>query len=263
MKTASYYPGLNLEYDQMNAKHWSKNKNNNQFYPHSDLPISQQFDYPFGSYSAYPPPNGYFIEESNATWGAQSSSNLLATGEQFIPGVVAQTHLNELPHVPSYLAASVYEPGFAPTYSSQGDTYLSPPCHVSFDTPTTSRSTTPFSLPPSPSNYPSELSEREHNERPFVGSRARTQLAVARRKTEPKFFCEVPGCPSRGFTKKHNLEYHQRSHLNIRPFKCVSCLRAFHARSDLTRHNRRMKGGCGPSSSLLPACEISNAERRC
>ena len=43
-------------------------------------------------------------------------------------------------------------------------------------------------------------------ERITVGSRARTRVAMSNRKKEPKYFCKVSGCRSKGFTQKHNLE---------------------------------------------------------
>ncbi|KAJ8086237.1 hypothetical protein PM082_005060 [Marasmius tenuissimus] len=72
-----------------------------------------------------------------------------------------------------------------------------------------------------------------------VGSMANTLVAISLRKKGPKYFCDVPGCRSQGFTQKHNLEYHKRSHRNERPFKCDYCLRSFGARCDLTRHRKR------------------------
>ncbi|KAJ8096235.1 hypothetical protein PM082_011364 [Marasmius tenuissimus] len=73
-----------------------------------------------------------------------------------------------------------------------------------------------------------------------VGSAATTEVAVRNRTARPVYFCNVPGCTSRGFTQRHNFEYHNRSHTNSRPFVCNDCKRGFNSRSDLNRHNRRV-----------------------
>ncbi|KAL0060376.1 hypothetical protein AAF712_012827 [Marasmius tenuissimus] len=74
----------------------------------------------------------------------------------------------------------------------------------------------------------------------------RTLSAMGRR--SPQYFCNVPGCTSQGFTQKHNLQYHLRSHLGMRSFEC-SCSRTFHSRSDLNRHARRTGHNAQPSES--------------
>ncbi|KAJ8072179.1 hypothetical protein PM082_015737 [Marasmius tenuissimus] len=81
-------------------------------------------------------------------------------------------------------------------------------------------------------------------ERPIVGSMANTLVARSLRRREPKYFCDVPGCTAQGFTQKHNLEYHKRSHRNERPYHCDLCFRPFGARSNLNRHINR--GTCRP-----------------
>ncbi|KAI9665473.1 MAG: hypothetical protein M1831_001615 [Alyxoria varia] len=50
-----------------------------------------------------------------------------------------------------------------------------------------------------------------------------------------KFRCNVLGC-SKSFTRKANLESHERSHYNVRPFKCKSCGTRFTRQNDCTRH---------------------------
>ncbi|KAJ8078099.1 hypothetical protein PM082_000305 [Marasmius tenuissimus] len=47
-----------------------------------------------------------------------------------------------------------------------------------------------------------------------VGSEAITKAALKNRRNKPLYFCRVPRCTSKGFTQKHNFEYHQRSHFN-------------------------------------------------
>ncbi|KAF9254914.1 hypothetical protein L218DRAFT_1009153 [Marasmius fiardii PR-910] len=42
--------------------------------------------------------------------------------------------------------------------------------------------------------------------RPRVGSVAGTQIAISNRKKPPVYFCNVPGCTSKGFTSFHNFE---------------------------------------------------------
>ncbi|KAG7086953.1 hypothetical protein E1B28_002870 [Marasmius oreades] len=81
-----------------------------------------------------------------------------------------------------------------------------------------------------------------------VGSIATTTIAIGNRKKPPIYFCDVSGCTSQGFTSFHNFEYHQRSHLNSRPFVCPDCSRGFTARWDLTRHQKRKGGSCGTTS---------------
>ncbi|KAJ8086265.1 hypothetical protein PM082_005088 [Marasmius tenuissimus] len=72
----------------------------------------------------------------------------------------------------------------------------------------------------------------------LVGSPAVTQASTARRGGHQAtlYFCNVPGCTSRGFTAKHNLQYHARVHTGERPFVCDRCGRAFYSGSDLRRH---------------------------
>ncbi|KAF9258865.1 hypothetical protein L218DRAFT_1062715 [Marasmius fiardii PR-910] len=45
--------------------------------------------------------------------------------------------------------------------------------------------------------------------RPQVGSQAITLASLSTRKKKPIYFCNVPGCTSRGFTTKHGFEYCQ------------------------------------------------------
>ncbi|KAJ8091939.1 hypothetical protein PM082_024174 [Marasmius tenuissimus] len=77
-----------------------------------------------------------------------------------------------------------------------------------------------------------------------VGSAATTSRATGNRRTRPVYFCEVPGCTSRGFTQRHNFQYHLRSHGGHRPFRCERCGRRFNSRSDLKRHGRRVHRAC-------------------
>ncbi|KAG7098226.1 hypothetical protein E1B28_000193 [Marasmius oreades] len=80
--------------------------------------------------------------------------------------------------------------------------------------------------------------------RPQVGSKAITLAALSIRKRKPIYFCPITGCTSKGFTTGHGFKYHQRSHQNVRPFICPSCSRGFGSRSDLLRHQKRLKGAC-------------------
>ncbi|KAK1222146.1 B-cell lymphoma/leukemia 11A [Marasmius sp. AFHP31] len=73
-----------------------------------------------------------------------------------------------------------------------------------------------------------------------VGSSTVTGASIARRKTRrPRYFCNVPGCSSEGFTAKHNYDYHMRAHNGEKPFRCSGCERAFGSRSDLRRHGSK------------------------
>ncbi|KAJ8086133.1 hypothetical protein PM082_004953 [Marasmius tenuissimus] len=75
-----------------------------------------------------------------------------------------------------------------------------------------------------------------------VGSSALTEASTARRGTRsPRFFCRVPGCNSRGFTARHNYEYHVRAHSGKKPFKCRVCERNFGSQSDLRRHESKKR----------------------
>ncbi|KAK1230437.1 hypothetical protein PQX77_006466, partial [Marasmius sp. AFHP31] len=56
-------------------------------------------------------------------------------------------------------------------------------------------------LPDDYSRYTSAITSER-----LVGSPAVTEASIARRKNPPRYFCEVPGCPSRGFTSKVNFE---------------------------------------------------------
>ncbi|KAG7088131.1 hypothetical protein E1B28_012155 [Marasmius oreades] len=78
-----------------------------------------------------------------------------------------------------------------------------------------------------------------------VGSVAITAATRKRRtKKESTFFCPVLGCNSEGFTEKHNLVYHMRSHGDIRPYECTRCGKCFRSQSDLTRHINKAKRPC-------------------
>ncbi|KAI3602315.1 hypothetical protein WG66_011281 [Moniliophthora roreri] len=74
-------------------------------------------------------------------------------------------------------------------------------------------------------------------------SRSPTQAGRPTRKKDPIYFCKVPGC-GRGFTEKHNLDYHMRSHKDERPFVCDNCGKAFRSAWDRTRHQQRSKVPC-------------------
>ncbi|KAF9260027.1 hypothetical protein L218DRAFT_623564 [Marasmius fiardii PR-910] len=77
-----------------------------------------------------------------------------------------------------------------------------------------------------------------------IGSVTMTTTAISNRKLEPKFFCDVPGCTSQGFTEKHNYLYHMRSHEVQRPYMCERCGKSFRAQGDLTRHLYMSKKRC-------------------
>ncbi|KAJ8085975.1 hypothetical protein PM082_004794 [Marasmius tenuissimus] len=79
-----------------------------------------------------------------------------------------------------------------------------------------------------------------------VGSHALTDASIARRGTQrlPRYFCEFPGCSSRGFTAKHNYQYHMRAHRGESPFECPKCGRTFRSRSDLQRHESKTRKPC-------------------
>ncbi|KAJ8078086.1 hypothetical protein PM082_000292 [Marasmius tenuissimus] len=44
-----------------------------------------------------------------------------------------------------------------------------------------------------------------------VGSEATTKVALENRRNKPLYFCHVPRCTSKGFTQKHNFEWHMES----------------------------------------------------
>ena len=56
--------------------------------------------------------------------------------------------------------------------------------------------------------WPSSSADRTSDKPRQVGSAALTQASTARRRTRrpPRYFCEVEGCSSEGFTAKHNYE---------------------------------------------------------
>ncbi|KAL0564548.1 hypothetical protein V5O48_017495 [Marasmius crinis-equi] len=97
-----------------------------------------------------------------------------------------------------------------------------------------------YPLPPGPPE--SQLLSQPT--RPQVGSSAMTDNALRLRKKEAKHFCPVPGCESQGFTEKHNLNYHMRSHDDERPFVCERCGKRFRSKNDLNRHFLKSKKPC-------------------
>ncbi|KAJ8086132.1 hypothetical protein PM082_004952 [Marasmius tenuissimus] len=89
-----------------------------------------------------------------------------------------------------------------------------------------------------------------------VGSSALTKSSTARRGPRPpRYFCEVPWCSSRGFTAKHNYDYHIRAHRGEKPFECTECGTSFCSRNDLRRHRSQgRKRRCRrPGQMALPA----------
>ncbi|KAF9254053.1 hypothetical protein L218DRAFT_938884 [Marasmius fiardii PR-910] len=126
--------------------------------------------------------------------------------------------------------------------------HLDPPVHsgvllLSTRNSTTTSATSGPSLKTGLHTRATAAHRRTHNGT-TVGSQAITLASSSDRKRPPSYFCQVPGCTSRGFTTRHAFEYHQRSHLNIRPFRCSDCSRGFGSRSDLKRHQKRLKGSC-------------------
>ncbi|KAK1236383.1 hypothetical protein PQX77_000367 [Marasmius sp. AFHP31] len=85
-----------------------------------------------------------------------------------------------------------------------------------------------------------------------VGSPAVTDAAIAHRTKVPMFSCDVPGCTSKGFTERHNLMYHMRSHQGIRPYKCYKCDKGFLSSSDLNRHLTKAKRPCNERGNAGP-----------
>ncbi|KAJ8086221.1 hypothetical protein PM082_005044 [Marasmius tenuissimus] len=57
-----------------------------------------------------------------------------------------------------------------------------------------------------PSTSSNAAVERSPGRPRVVGSMAHTLVARSLRKKRPKYFCDVPGCQSQGFTQKHNFE---------------------------------------------------------
>ncbi|KAJ8080815.1 hypothetical protein PM082_017650 [Marasmius tenuissimus] len=85
-----------------------------------------------------------------------------------------------------------------------------------------------------------------------VGSPTVTRAATARRgPSAPRYFCNLPGCSSEGFTSKTNLEYHIRAHNGERPFDCARCRHTFRSRSDLQRHMKHRKKPCKRSDQEM------------
>ncbi|KAJ8088504.1 hypothetical protein PM082_022577 [Marasmius tenuissimus] len=123
----------------------------------------------------------------------------------------------------------------SPSLSPHG-TY---PANYSYNTPYSPAS--PLTGPISPSQTGGSYPQFPRHQ---VGSAAGTTAALNNRTKPATFFCEVQGCPSKGFTERHNLLYHTRSHQNVRPYVCEKCGRAFTSRSDLTRHVTKSKKPC-------------------
>ncbi|KAG7094434.1 hypothetical protein E1B28_008033 [Marasmius oreades] len=89
-----------------------------------------------------------------------------------------------------------------------------------------SRTMTEGNQPPSSTPHNIDLSNDHSNSihslssysRVHVGSPATTRVALSQRRRPAAYFCDVPGCTSKGFTTMHNFQYHQRSHQDSRPF---------------------------------------------
>uniref|UniRef100_D8QI61 C2H2-type domain-containing protein n=1 Tax=Schizophyllum commune (strain H4-8 / FGSC 9210) TaxID=578458 RepID=D8QI61_SCHCM len=72
-----------------------------------------------------------------------------------------------------------------------------------------------------------------------VATPAMRGAADRRRKKPHRFFCTV--CPA-GFTAKHNLQAHERSHIGKKGFACNKCGLAFDNPGVLKRHSDRCTG---------------------
>jgi hypothetical protein len=66
---------------------------------------------------------------------------------------------------------------------------------------------------------PSPMQLRDSAPR-VVGSDAMRTVSDGRRKKDPKYFCDRPGCIAT-FTAQHNLNYHKNAHDGKRPYKCL------------------------------------------
>ncbi|KAJ8086206.1 hypothetical protein PM082_005029 [Marasmius tenuissimus] len=172
---------------------------------------------------------------------------------EHVPQIYSQAYY--IPPVSSQPTPPIASTDYLHQYASGSNTPFS---FDSYDSPTLPRSPaseaagpqsviapqSPVIIQSTTLEVPSVPSSDANVERPIVGSMANTLVARSLRRREPKYFCDVPGCTSQGFTQKHNLEYHKRSHRNERPYQCDLCFRPFGARSDLNRHIKR--GTCRP-----------------
>ncbi|KIL58115.1 hypothetical protein M378DRAFT_112358 [Amanita muscaria Koide BX008] len=99
---------------------------------------------------------------------------------------------------------------------------------------------------PSPVEVPLEAAE----EKPVVGSDAIQKAAGKRRKKDGSYVCPyrkaTPRCPAT-FTARHNLRYHLNSHLNQKPYKCVTCSYAAASPATTKRHQSTCKGTNHPT----------------
>ncbi|KAF9052558.1 hypothetical protein BDP27DRAFT_1345286 [Rhodocollybia butyracea] len=90
------------------------------------------------------------------------------------------------------------------------------------------------SLVPSDSGREDEKAKYRAN----VATEKTRAASKKRRKKDPTFFCQEPGC-NQGFTAKHNLTNHENSHKGIRLFACNHCNDTFITRSVMKRHAKK------------------------
>ncbi|ESK87229.1 zinc finger protein 133 [Moniliophthora roreri MCA 2997] len=80
-----------------------------------------------------------------------------------------------------------------------------------------------------------------------------TQAAAqAPESSSKRYFCTVPGC-GKGYTQRHNLNYHLNSHKGLKPYVCQECEKGFGSKSDLRRHRKAKTLPCGKSKASGPA----------
>ncbi|KAL0580931.1 hypothetical protein V5O48_001125 [Marasmius crinis-equi] len=164
-------------------------------------------------YSYYERYGGVHPPTPNTYDGSQQSDNQLVTNFRPLGYSYDHGHGFSAPEVPAETPANAAYHEYLGSVSNaeQGGSGNSPfnrwspsPVEPSVDEPpagvlpsgSAGSSTSQFSAVPLPDPI----------ERLIVGSQANIEASVSKRKKQPKYFCDVPGCPSQGFTQKHNLE---------------------------------------------------------
>ncbi|KAI3601014.1 ap-2 repressor [Moniliophthora roreri] len=149
------------------------------------------------------------------------------------PGYVSAVYSSHPPMSPSAFGTT---PGWFTNYGAQGSSINTHPSR--------SVDVIPMSSALSPSTAPGYSTQATAVNHGGSISHAGGELpSVPPSSLRSRKSCDVPGC-NKSYTATHNLQYHKRSHANVKPYSCYNCGNSYRSQSDLTRHQRRGKTPC-------------------